>query len=176
MRTSLVSRPSTGNPLSAEHISASGRGAPHPYVNTVVVGGGQAGLSVSYYLAQQGREHLVLEQSDRPADAWRNHRWDSFTLNTPNWQSQLPGAEYRGNDPDAYMSKDEIVAHFENYARHFRLPVRFCTRVSRIQRDPKSGNYLVSIANGGTIRARNVVMATGLSEAEDPGFQRRFSG
>ena len=56
-------------------------------IDTVIIGGGQAGLSVSYYLTRQRREHVVLEQADVPGNAWRNHRWDSFTLNTPNWQS-----------------------------------------------------------------------------------------
>jgi putative flavoprotein involved in K+ transport len=56
-----------------------------PIRNAVIIGGGQAGLSVSYYLSQQGVEHVVFEQADAPAEAWRNHRWDSFTLNTPNW-------------------------------------------------------------------------------------------
>jgi putative flavoprotein involved in K+ transport len=60
------------------------------YIQTVIVGGGQAGLSVSYYLTQQNRQHIVLEQAAEAANAWRNHRWDSFTLNTPNWQSTLP--------------------------------------------------------------------------------------
>ena len=80
-------------------------------VETVIAGGGQAGLAVSYYLTRQGRDHLVLEQSDRAAEAWRNHRWDSFTLNTPNWQTRLPGAEYSGNDPDGFMSRSDVVAY-----------------------------------------------------------------
>ena len=79
-------------------------------LETVVIGAGQAGLSASYYLTQQRREHVVLEQADAPANAWRNHRWDSFTLNTPNWQSELPGAKHRGVDPDAFMTRAEIVA------------------------------------------------------------------
>jgi putative flavoprotein involved in K+ transport len=58
----------------------------------VLIGGGQAGLSVSYYLKLEGVGHIVLEQAAQAADAWRNHRWDSFTLNTPNWQSKLQGA------------------------------------------------------------------------------------
>src|SRR5215470_6212931 len=74
------------------------------FVETIIVGGGQAGLSVSYYLSQQGRDHVVLEQSNQPGNAWRNHRWDSFVLNTPNWQTRLPGAEYQGDDPDGFMS------------------------------------------------------------------------
>jgi putative flavoprotein involved in K+ transport len=84
-------------------------------VETIGGDGGQAGLSVSYYLSQQGRDHVVIEDSDRPGNAWRNHRWDSFALNTPNWQTRLPGAEYQGNDPGGFMSRDEIVAYLERY-------------------------------------------------------------
>ena len=105
-------------------------------IETVVVGGGQAGLSVSYYLTRRGREHVVLEQADAPANAWRNHRWDSFTLNTPNWQSQLPGAKHRAVNPDGFMTRAEIVAYFEDYVRRFHLPVRYRTHVNRVERDP----------------------------------------
>src|SRR5262245_39504734 len=97
----------------------------HTQVDTIIVGGGQAGLSVSYYLTRQGRDHLVLEQSGKPAEAWRNHRWDSFTLNTPNWQTRLPGAEYKGSDPDGFMSRDDVVAYLETYIERFHLPVRY---------------------------------------------------
>jgi putative flavoprotein involved in K+ transport len=61
-------------------------------VNTVIVGAGQAGLAVSYYLSKISQDHVVLEQADRPGEAWRNHRWDSFTLNTPRWQSRFPAS------------------------------------------------------------------------------------
>lgn len=61
-------------------------------VDILIVGGGQAGLCLSYYLLQQEREHLILEKSQSAADSWRNHRWDSFTLITPNWAFRLPGA------------------------------------------------------------------------------------
>jgi putative flavoprotein involved in K+ transport len=67
-------------------------------INTVIVGGGQAGLAISYYLRQQGREHVVLERAPAVADAWRNQRWDSFTLVTPNFQVRMPGAQYAGDD------------------------------------------------------------------------------
>ena len=134
-------------------------------VDTVIVGGGQAGLSVSYYLSQQGVEHVVLEQADVPANAWRNHRWDSFTLNTPNWQTRLPGAEYQGSDPDGFMSRSEVVAYLENYAWKFKAPIRYSVRAERIERDRISGSYLVCTADdGGTITARNVVIATGLHQ------------
>ena len=142
------------------------------HVNTIVIGGGQAGLSVSYFLARQGCEHLVLEQASVPADAWRNHRWDSFTLNTPNWQSQLPGAPVLGN-PDAFMSREDIVAHLETYAA--RLPVRYGTRVKSVERDSRWGSYLVVTESGETLVARNVVIATGLYQRPNiPTFSADF--
>src|SRR5215471_3720754 len=128
-------------------------------VNTVVVGGGQAGLSVSYNLTCHAIEHAVLEQADRPGDAWRSHRWDSFTLNTPRWQSRVPGVRYGEDDPHGFMPKQEVVAYLEQLAS--RLPVRTGARVTSILRD-KRGDYDVTIDGGETIKARNVVVATGL--------------
>jgi len=128
-------------------------------VNTVVVGGGQAGLSVSHYLTTHAIGHVVLEQADQPAEAWRNHRWDSFTLNTPRWQSRFPGVRYGEEDPDGFMPKQEVVATLERLAS--RLPVRFGARVTSIERD-KRDDYVVKIDGGETIRAHNVVIATGL--------------
>jgi len=59
------------------------------YIETVIIGGGQAGLAISYYLSCQGRAHIVPEQARQAGNTWRNHRWDSFKLNTPNWQSSM---------------------------------------------------------------------------------------
>ncbi|HEY6722876.1 MAG TPA: hypothetical protein VI197_02560, partial [Polyangiaceae bacterium] len=81
----------------------------------VVIGAGQAGLSVSYYLKQRRIKHVVLEQA-RIAEAWRSKRWDSFCLVTPNWQCRLPDFPYRGAEPDGFMLKDEIVAYIEAFA------------------------------------------------------------
>ncbi len=129
------------------------------YVDTVIVGGGQAGLAVSYYLSQQGRAHTILELASQPAEAWRNHRWDSFTLVTPNWTVRMPGAEYQGDDPDGFMPRDEIVAYLEGYIERFRLPIRYGVRVSSVE--PNGAGYLVH-ANEATIKTSNVVIATGL--------------
>jgi len=145
------------------------------HIDTVIVGGGQAGLSLSYHLSRQGREHVVLEQASGPAEAWRNHRWDSFTLNTPNWQSALPGAEYHGDAPDAFMSRDDVVAYLENYARRFRLPVRYRRRVSKVEREPRSSDYIVTMADGEQIQTHNVVIATGLyQKPKVPAFSTDF--
>ena len=142
------------------------------HVNTVIVGGGQAVLAVSYFLTLHGRDHLVIEQANAPADAWRNHRWDSFTLNTPNWQSQLPGASHP-DDPDAFMSRPEIVAYLERYAEV--LPVRYGSRVTSVERDSRWGSYVVTAADGESFVARNVVVATGLYQKPNvPTFAADF--
>ena len=66
------------------------------HFDTIIIGGGQSGLAASYYLQKRGIDHIVLEAAAQPANAWRNERWDSFTLVTPNWSFRLPGAEYQG--------------------------------------------------------------------------------
>jgi putative flavoprotein involved in K+ transport len=131
-------------------------------VNTVIVGAGQAGLAVSYFLSGLSQDHVVLEQAAQPGEAWRNHRWDSFTLNTPRWQSRLPGVAYGEADPDGFMPREEVVAHFEDLSR--QLPVRYHARVRSIGLD-NTGQYEVQIEDGEQIRARNVVVATGLYQA-----------
>jgi putative flavoprotein involved in K+ transport len=111
-------------------------------IETIVVGGGQGGLATSYYLSQQGREHLVLETASQVGNAWRNDRWDSFTLVTPNWTFLLPGAEYDGPAPHGYMPRDEIVATLERYVDRYHLPVQFNSRVSAVE-PVESGKFLV---------------------------------
>src|SRR3989304_3486810 len=101
-------------------------------VETIIVGGGQAGLSTSYHLKQLGREHVIFEGAEKAGNAWRNDRWDSFTFVTPNWSIQLPGAHYDGNDPDGYLSKSEIVAYFEQYVEKYNLPVQYKTSVLEV--------------------------------------------
>jgi putative flavoprotein involved in K+ transport len=145
------------------------------HVNTLIVGGGQAGLAVSYYLAQQGREHLVLEQSDKPAEAWRNHRWDTFTLNTPNWQTRLPGAEYKGSNPDGFMSRKDVVTYFERYAEQFQLPIRYGVRVERVDRLERLGLFKIRTSDGASLISCNVVIATGLyQKPKIPKFSSGF--
>ena len=129
-------------------------------VNTIIVGGGQGGLSASYFLKQQGREHVVLEQAPQAAQVWRN-RWDSFTLNTPNWMTRLPGAEYQGNNPDGFMPRDELVAYFEAYIERFVLPIRYGIQVTSVK--AIEAGYLVSTDNG-EFEAANVVIGTGLHQ------------
>src|SRR5262249_42917090 len=133
-------------------------------IDTVIVGGGQAGLAVSYYLTQQDRPHVVLEQAAQAGNAWRNHRWDSFTLNTPNWQSSLPGAEIASDDPDSFLSRDEIVTYFEKYVEQFHLPIQYGVRVEAVLPKECEQGYVVETSIG-RFEAQNVVIATGLYQA-----------
>ena len=128
-------------------------------VDVVIVGGGQAGLALSYYLTAQGRSHLVLEQ-DRIVESWRSKRWDSLCLIAPNWSLRLPGFEYDGDDPDGFMGKDEVVARLETYARSFAAPLREGVRVTAIERGPADPHFLVR-TKGDSYRASQVVLATG---------------
>jgi putative flavoprotein involved in K+ transport len=124
----------------------------------VVVGGGQAGLAMSYCLTQRGVDHLVLER-DRVGHEWRDRRWDSFCLVTPNWQCQLPGFPYTGDDPDGFMVRDEIVRYIEAYVKSFAPPVLEGVAATRLRRDRK-GRYLVGTSRGELITDQ-VVLATG---------------
>ena len=126
-------------------------------IGTVVIGGGQAGLSVSRGLTQAGVEHAVLERG-RVAETWRG-RWDSFCLVTPNWSVQLPGHPYDGDDPDGFMPRDELVAYLERYAAAVEAPVREGVEVSSLRQHPDGGFELQSSA--GDIVASNVVLSTG---------------
>ncbi len=128
-------------------------------IETIIIGGGQGGLAVSYFLTQWGHEHVVLEAAQQPASAWRQDRWDSFTLVSPNWSFRLPGAEYSGPDPHGYMPRQEVVWRFEEYIEDYSLPVEYGSRVFSVSQDGSS--YHVGLECG-SWKARNVVVATGL--------------
>jgi putative flavoprotein involved in K+ transport len=129
-------------------------------IETIIIGGGQAGLSTSYYLCQMGHEHLILEQASQAGNAWRNDRWDSFALLTPNWSIKLPGTIYRGNNPDGFMPRAEIVSLFEKYIENFDLPVQYNTSVTEVTQLENGEGYQVK-TNDKIYQARNIVIATG---------------
>ena len=128
-------------------------------VETIVVGGGQAGLSLSYELTRRGCPHLVLEEG-RPGETWRTKRWDSFRVVTPNWTLQLPGFAYQGEEPDGYMKSSEVVAYLDAYAESFGAPLRCGVRVESITQLAQGDGFLVT-AGDGRYEARNVAVATG---------------
>jgi len=125
----------------------------------IVVGGGQAGLSMSYCLGQRGIDHVVLER-DRIASEWRAARWDSFCLVTPNWQCRLPGFPYDGDDPDGFMVRDEIVRYVESYAAFFDPPVAEGVTVTALASAGTGGGFVLDTTNG-EMSAGHVVIATG---------------
>ena len=123
-------------------------------VNTVVVGGGQAGLSVGYHLQRRGVPFVILDASARVGDAWRQ-RWDSLKLFTPRKFSSLDGWAFPG-DRNTFPTKDEMGDYLEAYARHLNLPVFSNTRVERVSRQ---GGGFVVVAGDRRFEAENVVVA-----------------
>ncbi|QYD68247.1 MSMEG_0569 family flavin-dependent oxidoreductase [Paraburkholderia edwinii] len=129
-----------------------------PHRTVIVVGGGQAGLSISYYLKAAGIDHLVIEKATL-AHSWRTQRWDTFCLVTPNWQCALPGHPYRGDDPHGFMKKDEIVAYLDGFIAKLDAPVLEQTEVKRVKRQA-DGRFAVATSNGDWT-ADHVVVASG---------------
>ncbi len=122
----------------------------------VVVGGGQAGLAIGYFLAQQGRDFVILEAAGEPAAAWRE-RWDSLRLFTPVRYDALPGLPFPG-DPDQYPTKDHVADYLTEYVRRFDLPVELASPVRSVRKS--NGTYLVEL-DGRSIEAGQIVIATG---------------
>ncbi len=127
-------------------------------VQVVIIGGGQAGLSISYYLKKRGiHDHIIFEKH-RIAHSWREERWDSFCLVTPNFQCRLPDYPYAGKDPEGFMVKDEIVEYVEKFAQSFDPPVRENVEVYSVQR---GGGIFVVKTSIGTWHCDDVVCAIG---------------
>jgi putative flavoprotein involved in K+ transport len=124
-------------------------------IDTVVIGGGQAGLSMGYHLARKGVQFTILEANQRIGDTWRQ-RWDSLRLFTPARFDGLNGMPFPG-DANAFPTKDEMADYLEAYAARFTLPVRTGVRVDRVSK-AEDGSLLVT-AGHRRIQARNVVVA-----------------
>ena len=125
----------------------------------VIVGAGQGGLSVSYFLARSRIAHVVLERGCI-GDSWKSRRWDSFCLVTPNWSIKLPGAHYSGDVPDGFMPRDEFVDYLEAWAKGFGAPVRTGIDVRRIGRDFTGAGRFILDTSAGPMSAGMVVVAT----------------
>jgi putative flavoprotein involved in K+ transport len=123
-----------------------------------VIGGGQAGLSMSYHLLQHGIDHVLLEAKQAGGE-WRDRRWDSFCLVTPNWQCRLPGFPYPGTDPHGFMARDEITRYLDEYVKSFNFPLLEQTAATRLRRGGDGRFRLTTTA--GELTADQVVVATG---------------
>jgi putative flavoprotein involved in K+ transport len=133
-------------------------------IDVVIVGAGSAGLATSYLLSRAGIAHVVLERGEI-GQSWRTQRWDSFTLNTPNWCNGLIGMDFHPEAPDAFVDCDALIRYFEGYAGSFELPVRTHTNVTSVRRrgderytirtdDEEIVSRAVVLASGGMNRPR----------------------
>ena len=128
------------------------------HYSVAVIGGGQAGLSMSYHLTSKEIDHVVLERN-QIGHSWRQQRWDTFCLVTPNWQCNLPGFPYAGPEPHGFMKKDDIVAYLEAFAASFNPPLFEGVSVKHLR---KLSDGLFEIqSTKGTFTANQVVMAVG---------------
>lgn len=124
------------------------------YYETIIIGGGQAGLSVGYGLLKKGRSFLILDDSKKIGDAWRN-RWDSLRLFTPAYLNKLDGMQLPGNQ-HTLITKDEMADYLEAYAQRFKLPIQSDVRVERLY---KQGNHFIVSAGDKIYQSKNVVVA-----------------
>lgn len=137
--------------------ASTSRDAPRHFP-VIIVGGGQAGLSLSWHLCRRGVDHVILERHVA-GHAWRAERWDSFCLVTPNWQCQLPGFPYAGNDPHGFMLRREIIDYIDAYIASFDPPVLSAVEVMKLRHGPDGEFRLATSA--GSFTAAQVVVATG---------------
>jgi putative flavoprotein involved in K+ transport len=128
------------------------------FVPIIIIGGGQAGLSISYELKKRGLEDHVILEKNQVGHSWRNERWDSFCLVTPNHQCRLPGHHYDGDDPEGFMVKDEIVSFIERYVAKFNPPVVEGVTVTSVTK--REGHFHVT-ADKGSWHCDDVICAIG---------------
>jgi cation diffusion facilitator CzcD-associated flavoprotein CzcO len=132
---------------------------PIEQVETLIIGGGQAGLAMSYRLKQRGLAHLVLERQ-RIGERWRSERWDGLRFQFPNWSVRLPDFSFPHTDPDGFAANREIVEFIDAYAAFVAPPIRCGVDVKRLRRR-NGGEGFVTETSAGSIEAKNVVVATG---------------
>lgn len=128
-------------------------------IDTLVVGGGQAGIAMSEHLTEMGIPHLVLERH-RVAERWRSERWDSLVANGPAWHDRFPNLEFQDIGPDTFPSKERMARYIEDYAKMFNAPIRTNVEVRRVERSIGRPGFLVRTSKG-DIEAQRVVAATG---------------
>jgi putative flavoprotein involved in K+ transport len=128
-------------------------------IETLVVGGGQAGLAMSDHLSRCGVPHLVLERH-RIAERWRSERWDSLVANGPAWHDRYDGLEFPGNRPEAFVAKEEIADAFETFARKIKAPIRCGVEVTSVRKNEGRRGFRVETSQG-PLEANYVVAATG---------------
>ena len=128
-------------------------------VNTLVVGGGQAGIAASEHLTNNGISHLVLER-DRIAERWRTARWDSLVANGPAWHDRFPNMEFQSCGPDGFPGKEDVADYFVDYAAQINAPIKTGVEVTKAERIENGTRFRIE-TSGGMIEADNIIAATG---------------
>lgn len=127
--------------------------------DTLVVGAGQAGIALSEHLGNAGVPHIILEKN-RVAEAWRTERWDALVANGPAWHDRFPNLLFKGDDPDAFVSKDRVADYLIEYAEMVNAPIREGVEVLKAERLPGKGGFRVE-TSAGAFEAKRIVAATG---------------
>ena len=144
------------------------------HYSVIIVGGGQAGLSISYCLKQRSIDHIIFEKN-QIGYSWQQKRWDTFCLVTPNWQCTLPGYHYPGDDPDGFMERDAIVEYINDYAKSFNPPIKEGVEVFSVKKNNPQGLFELATSIG-NYTADQVVVATGnYHQAKIPRIAEKFS-
>lgn len=155
--TQVMNGRNSRKPLAAPGVDGARGTSERPArVDVAVIGAGQAGLAIGYFLARQGRRFVILEAADAVGAAWRE-RWDSLLLFTPRCYDALPGLAFPG-DPDGYPTRDEVIAYLEQYAIAFDLPIEFNSAVRSLRHE--DGSFRIE-TGGRDLVADQVVVATG---------------
>ena len=128
-------------------------------VDTLIVGGGQAGLAMSEHLSNIGVQHLILERN-RIAERWRSQRWDSLVANGPAWHDRFPGMNFSDVDPNGFASKESVADYFVAYAEQIKAPIRCGVEVTEVRKNVSKPGFRVKTSQG-TIAANRIVAATG---------------
>ncbi len=129
----------------------------------IVIGGGHAGLSISYQLKQMNRDHIVFEKK-RIGNSWRDQRWDSFKMNTPNKMNLIPGMKSYFSDADDFCSAKDFVNSLEKYSSESGLPVHENSNVISVEKTDESGHFFVRVLTDGElklVRSKKILVASG---------------
>src|SRR6201985_2250150 len=126
------------------------------FVETLMIGGGQAGLAMSHHLKRRAVAHLVLERG-RSGERWRSERWDGLKFQFPNWSVRLPDFPFPHGDPDAFATSSDILRYINAYAGFVAPPIRCGVAVTALRRRD-GGSGFIAETSGGPIEAANVVV------------------
>ena len=129
------------------------------YINTIVVGAGQAGLAASEHLSNNNIEHIIFER-DRIVERWRSCRWDSLVANGPAWHDRFPSLEFTNAEPNSFVSKDRVVQYFEEFAKKIKAPIHVNVNIEKVEKNSSNTKFLVTTSDA-LYEADNVIVATG---------------